>query len=267
MNILLYIIIFTMGIIFGSFLTLATYRIPLNQNITYQRSYCPKCNHKLSFIDMIPVLSYIFLRGRCRYCSSKIGPRYFIIEILSGIAFTILALLLNFNIYNLTMAQIADFAFGALYIVFLFLISGIDKEHSKIDKRVLIYGLIIGILYMINQYIVEQDFNVSRLIIYLVIIAIIVLISTYQIKKKGKNEYVLDTLIICIIMAFFTYEIATIISIIMTLLIIGIKIIINKTLNKREKYKINIEKQPIALYLCLSNAITVVGIYTLYLIK
>lgn len=72
MNILLYIIIFMMGTVFGSFLTLATYRIPLHQDIVYKHSYCPKCNHKLSFLDMIPVLSYAFLGGRCRYARYKI---------------------------------------------------------------------------------------------------------------------------------------------------------------------------------------------------
>ena len=61
-----------MGSVFGSFLTLATYRIPLDQDITHKHSYCPKCNHKLGFLDMIPILSYIFIRGRCRYCRAKI---------------------------------------------------------------------------------------------------------------------------------------------------------------------------------------------------
>lgn len=266
MNFVFYIIIFIMGTVFGSFLTLATYRIPLNQNITHERSYCPKCNHKLSFIDMIPVLSYIFLRGKCKYCRAKIGPRYFIIEILAGISFTILALLININIYNLQIAQIAEFAFGALYIVFLFLIAGIDKEKGKIDKRVLIYGIVIGIAYMMYNYYIDLSFNINRFIIYLTIIAIIILLNTYGIKKKGKDEYVLNLLIVSIIMSFFTYEVATITSIIITLLIIAIKIIINKTLNKGNKYNINIENQPIALYLCVANALTVLFIYILYLI-
>lgn len=266
MNFIFYIIIFIMGTVFGSFLTLATYRIPLNQNITHERSYCPKCNHKLSFIDMIPVLSYIFLKGKCKYCRAKIGPRYFIIEILSGISFTILAILININVYNLQMAQIVELAFGALYIVFLFLIAGIDKEHAKIDKRVLIYGVVIGIAYMLYKYYIDPNFNVNRFIIYLTIIAIIILLSTYVIKKKGKDEYVFNVLIVSIIMAFFTYEVATITSIIITLLIIAIKIIINKTLNKGNKYNINIENQPIALYLCVANALTVILIYILYLI-
>ena len=66
MDILLYVLIFIMGIVFGSFFSLAIYRIPKNQDITHTRSYCPICNHQLSFLDLIPVFSYIFLLGKCR---------------------------------------------------------------------------------------------------------------------------------------------------------------------------------------------------------
>ena len=79
MDIIIYVIIFIIGIVFGSFYTLAVYRIPKGQDITHTRSYCPKCNHKLSFLDLIPVFSYIFLRGKCRYCKEKIKKKYFII--------------------------------------------------------------------------------------------------------------------------------------------------------------------------------------------
>ena len=61
-----YILIFIIGTLFGSFSTLAVYRLPLHKDITHERSFCPKCNHKLSFWDMIPILSYILLGGKCR---------------------------------------------------------------------------------------------------------------------------------------------------------------------------------------------------------
>ena len=61
MDIVFYILIFCIGTLFGSFFTLAVYRIPLRQDITHTRSYCPKCNHRLEFLDMIPIFSYIFL--------------------------------------------------------------------------------------------------------------------------------------------------------------------------------------------------------------
>ena len=78
MNIFLYIIIFIIGSLFGSFFTLAVYRIPKKQDIIHTHSYCPNCNHKLGLLDLFPIISYIFLGGKCRYCKEKIRPRYFI---------------------------------------------------------------------------------------------------------------------------------------------------------------------------------------------
>ena len=63
MEAIIYLYIFLIGTVFGSFFTLAVYRIPLGKDITHTRSYCPNCNHKLSFLDMIPIFSYIFLGG------------------------------------------------------------------------------------------------------------------------------------------------------------------------------------------------------------
>ena len=77
-----------MGTVFGSFFTLAVYRIPLGINILYKHSFCPNCNTKLKFIDLIPILSYISLKGRCRYCGEKVRPRYLCLEILSGLVFS-----------------------------------------------------------------------------------------------------------------------------------------------------------------------------------
>ena len=83
MNLFLYAMIFIAGTVFGSFCTLAVYRIPRKENITYVRSHCVSCNHELSFLDLIPIFSYIFLRGRCRYCKEKIRSRYILLEIFS----------------------------------------------------------------------------------------------------------------------------------------------------------------------------------------
>ena len=65
---ILIIILFLIGAYMGSFFTLATYRIPKNENITYKHSYCPNCNHKLGLFDLFPILSYALLKGKCRYC-------------------------------------------------------------------------------------------------------------------------------------------------------------------------------------------------------
>ena len=136
MNTFLYIIIFMIGTLFGSFYTLAVFRIPKRQDIKHTHSYCPNCNHKLGFLDLIPIFSYIFLRGKCRYCKNKIRPRYLILEALSGILFVAMAFLMKFNIETLNAAKIAQFCFMVLYLTFIILICGIDKENRKIDKFV-----------------------------------------------------------------------------------------------------------------------------------
>ena len=174
MNIALYILIFIIGSLVGSFLTLATYRIPLNQDITHKRSYCPNCNHRLEFWDLIPVFSYIFLGAKCRYCKKKISPRYFLIEVFCGLLFVCLAWSLNFNVYDgINSIQIIEYAIGALYIIFLFLVGQIDKERRIIDKRVLIYGFIISILKVLSDYFISKSenatYNLNRIIFYLVL--------------------------------------------------------------------------------------------------
>ena len=158
MNLFLYIIIFAIGITFGSFYTLAVYRIPKGQDIVHTHSYCPNCKHKLGFWDLIPVFSYIFLGGKCRYCKQKIRPRYLILEVLSGTTFVIVALLMKFDIYYLNLIQVINYIFFALFFTFIVLLFGIWQEYKKFNKPVLIYGAIVVILFMIYLWIIAIKF-------------------------------------------------------------------------------------------------------------
>ena len=267
MDIALYIIIFIMGTVFGSFLTLATYRIPLHKNITHEHSFCPSCNHKLSFLDLIPVWSYIFLGGKCRYCKKKIGSRYFFIEITTGIAFMILAYILEINVMSLTIIKCIDFAIASLYIVFLYLIAGIDIKHKKICKSVIIYGFTIACINIVFQYITATSdgyiYNLNRVMIYLIIIILVLMFNIESIRKTKKYDYCIDLVLVSIIMCMFTYEITTILSVIGCLLIVTINLLINKIFNKGNEKNIN--KMPMAFYLVISNMIVFVSLY-LYII-
>ena len=111
---------FITGIVLGSFYTLAVYRIPLKQDITHTRSYCPKCNHRLNFWDLIPVFSYIFLGGKCRYCKEKIRPRYIIIELMSGLVFLLFAMWLNIDVFNIEYKKVATLVFGIFFFSVIF---------------------------------------------------------------------------------------------------------------------------------------------------
>ena len=138
------------GTVFGSFFTLAVHRIPRKEDITHERSYCPKCNHKLQFLDLIPVFSYIFLGGKCRYCKDKIRPRYLILEIFSGLVFLLIGLSYRISIET-TMIEFASFALLILFLCSVFITAGIDKEKYIIPNGLMIYGLIIAILKVVLE--------------------------------------------------------------------------------------------------------------------
>lgn len=236
MNTFLYIIIFMIGTLFGSFYTLAVFRIPKRQDITHTHSYCPNCNHKLGFLDLIPIMSYVFLGGKCRYCKDKIRPRYLILEALSGILFVAIAFLMKFNIETLNVAKIAQYCFMVLYLTFIVLICGIDKENRKIDKLVSIYGIVISIMYMVYLCIVEQA-NIYRYGIYLIFYIIVLLLDTITLKRYAKNSYVTGILLMVITMAIFTGEYVTENAIIFTLLAIFFYLLIYKIKEGRRKNK------------------------------
>ena len=89
MELIYLIFFFVIGLFFGSFFCVVGTRLGRNENFIKGRSYCETCHHPLSFLDMIPLLSYLFLKGRCRYCKEKILPLSFFIELATGILFMI----------------------------------------------------------------------------------------------------------------------------------------------------------------------------------
>ena len=259
MDFILYILIFCIGTLFGSFFTLAVYRIPLGKDITHERSFCPNCNHRLEFLDLIPILSYICLGGKCRYCKQKIRPRYFLLEIMSGIVFVLFAVSLKLNILQTETNTWIYFIFGLLYLASLFIIAGIDKEKNYIQKSVLLFGFIVQAIYIIYLYIVEKDFNIYRYVIYLSIICILMIVDIFILRKKVKNSYVIENLLLCMLMLGYTYETITILTIIFTLLCIALQMLLGK-INKKKNIRKNeeITKIPIGFYLCVTNIVCLI---------
>ena len=182
MNTILYIFMFAIGATLGSFYTLAVYRIPIKQDITHKRSYCPKCNHRLNFFDLIPILSYIFLGGKCRYCKNKIRPRYLILEISSGLVFLLYTISLNINLLNIEYKKIVALAFGMLFFSAIFIIIGIYKEYKKVQKSVFNFGIIVEIIYMIYLYILNT--SIYRYIIYTLMLVLMLILNNI----KNTNE-------------------------------------------------------------------------------
>lgn len=183
--IILYFLFFIIGITMGSFFTLATYRIPLKQDITHTRSYCPNCNHRLEFLDLIPVLSFIFLGGKCRYCRNKISARYISMELLSGFIYILIIFLLRVDFFKLTSFDIVRITYATFMYAVCFIFIGILKEKKQISMEVLYFGLVVQLIYMIYLYILKA--NIYRYIIYLFLICILIAMGVI-IKNRSKHE-------------------------------------------------------------------------------
>ena len=95
----MFYLVFIFGLVFGSFLNVIVYRLKSGGSNGLSRSFCPNCRTILRWYDLIPILSFICLRGRCRYCHKKISWQYPIVEILSGLIWVIVAYKINFQFF------------------------------------------------------------------------------------------------------------------------------------------------------------------------
>ncbi len=126
--ILFYILVFIIGASIGSFINCLVYRLEKGKGFVKGSSYCPKCKHQLKWLDLVPLLSFLALRGKCRYCKEKISWRYPLIEIAIGVLFLLIfnfqfSVSIEFSIFNFqTILQLLYLwaIASALMIVFLF---------------------------------------------------------------------------------------------------------------------------------------------------
>jgi prepilin signal peptidase PulO-like enzyme (type II secretory pathway) len=182
-----------MGTVFGSFFTLAVYRSPRGLDITHKHSFCPNCEHKLEFRDLIPIVSYISLKGKCRYCGERIRIRYLILEVLSGLVFLFAFVSFKMSFPFFTAEKIISFIGFIIFYITSVIILGIDKEYKKIDKRVLLFGIIFNFIYIIYLC-VSGIADIYRYAIYLVILLVLFLLDTIHLKENIKSYYVLQIL-------------------------------------------------------------------------
>lgn len=255
-SIIFYLFLFIIGTIVGDIVSTMMYRISLQQNKTHKHSYCQSCKHVLSVWDKIPLISYLLLGGKCRYCKQKINKHSIILELLTGSLFVLFTMSLNIPFPILESSKLMYCIVGLLYIIGIILIAGIDKEKRQIKKILVVYEIIIISMYMIYQYTIEKA-NINRYGIYLLLIGICFLIENILLKKKLKDYYPLEILELSIVMAMFSYEMQFVCTVILTLLILvlgkigkGIKQNRNKVAKKEESYYQNL---PIGYYLCFAN--------------
>lgn len=127
--------IFIFGLCIGSFLNVCIYRLPASKSIVHPRSMCSNCGTLIAAYDNIPVLSYLWLKGRCRHCRIKISMRYPIVELLGGL----FALATYFK-FGLTIEALVYYLFFAALLVVTF----IDLDHRIIPNVITLPGIPIG---------------------------------------------------------------------------------------------------------------------------
>jgi len=153
-NIFIYIFVFIIGIIFGSLINVLVYRLPIEEDVVVKPSHCVSCEKRIKPYDLIPVLSYIILGGKCRYCGEKISIRYPLIELLTGIIFVGIfyrfGWTIDLNVFKLVMSDTVFnfFAVCTLSVIFL-AVFFIDIKHYIIPNELIIAGLVTGTIFAV----------------------------------------------------------------------------------------------------------------------
>jgi len=143
------VLVFIYGLIFGSFFNVVIYRLPMEKSLIRPRSSCGTCGHVLRPVELIPLISYIVQRGRCKHCHEKFSMRYPMVELLTGVLFLVVYMKIGWTVELMR----------GLFLVSLFIIiSFIDLDHQIIPDGL---NLILGLVGLVYLFLV-QPFPVSH---------------------------------------------------------------------------------------------------------
>ena len=162
------VLAFILGSVIGSFLNVVILRTPLHQTIVSEPSHCFSCGHKLAWYDMFPIFSWLFLRGKCRYCGEKISPRYMVIEAITAALYCLAYLIFGFK---------WELAFSAVLFAVLVVLSTIDIDYFEIPYWC---SITVAVLGVIAVFLFKEIPWYERLIsfgVILVIFTVLVLIG------------------------------------------------------------------------------------------
>ncbi len=171
-------LVFFLGIVLGSFANVCIYRLPKNKQVIIGRSFCPKCKKKINWYDNLPLVSFLILKLKCRNCNKKISPRYFIVELLTGITFLII--FLSFN-------SLVTLIFLCVLSLILIMIFFIDLENfiipDVLNFSIMFLALLKNFLPNLNTSFV-QEINQSIIGGIVGYLSIWVIIFLYKTIKK-----------------------------------------------------------------------------------
>lgn len=169
------ITVFCFGAVFGSFATMASHRMPLGEDMILKSSACPKCKHKLGFLDLFPILTWLFSGGKCRHCRAKISVRYPLTEFALAAIFVVIYLKFGFSLT----------AFALYYTsVILVIMSVIDIEKQIIPNLIHILLLPGAVLY---AYSTEQSWTYSAVGFVAALLATLALRYIFWLWKKKEG--------------------------------------------------------------------------------
>lgn len=146
LNLFFSLSIFLFGLIVGSFLNCLIYRLETKESFLKGRSYCPHCKHKLMWPDLTPILSFLILKGKCRYCQQKISIQYPLVELATAILFVSM-----FNIqYSIFYILITSF----LIVIFVY-----DLKHYIIPDKVIYPAIATAFVYQLFRVLEFENWN------------------------------------------------------------------------------------------------------------
>ncbi len=178
--IMFYAIIFLFGICIGSFLNVVILRLPREESLIKRSSHCMTCGAKIRPCDLIPVFSWIFLKGRCHNCGERISPRYPIVESLNGLLYV-----LTFFVLDINVNAILTCAVMSLLVVVAFM----DWDTLEIDLRILALILLMAVLAGIFTDTVSLKSRIIGALIISVPFFIIGEISRIYIRKSKGEDF------------------------------------------------------------------------------
>ena len=143
--------IFIFGTAIGSFLNVVAYRSVHGGSLFLDRSRCPHCKHQLNTLDLVPILSFVLLYGKCRYCSKSISWQYPIVEVITGILFTITSYFLLFHnqVVSLDLISILNLAYFLFITSVLIVIFITDFRDSLIPDKIILPSIAIALAFKV----------------------------------------------------------------------------------------------------------------------
>src|SRR5580698_7086538 len=135
---------FALGCIVGSFLNVCIHRMPLGLSIVSPPSHCPHCKYSIPWYLNIPLVTWLVLRGRCKNCGAPISPRYFVVELFTGLAF--LSCWLKFGSHDFPLPSLPLALIYAVFFAGLICATFIDIEHYIIPDEITLGGIVVGLI-------------------------------------------------------------------------------------------------------------------------